>query len=234
MLEVKNINVFRGKLQTLWDVSFEVKKGEAVALIGSNGAGKTTLLSTIAGLFKPSSGTILFHGKKIGGLSPNQIVGLGVSYVAEDRKLFPHMKVRENLQLGAYSSRARKWRRKAFELVYQLFPVLKERENQLVVTLSGGEQRMVAVGRGLMSNPALLILDEPSQGISPKVTVEIFEAAEKLRKHGISILVAEQNIYSALKFADRGYVMETGKLTLEGKSSELLENKYVKEAFLGL
>jgi branched-chain amino acid transport system ATP-binding protein len=234
MLEIKNINVFRGKLQTLWNVSLEVKKGEVVALIGSNGAGKTTLLSTIAGLFKPSSGTILFHGKKINGLSPNQILGLGASYVPEDRKLFPRMKVRENLLLGAYSSRARKWRKKAFELVYQLFPVLKERENQLVVTLSGGEQRMVAVGRGLMSNPALLILDEPSQGLSPKVTMEIFEAAEKLREHGISILVAEQNIYSALKFADRGYVMETGKLTLEGRSSELLENKYVKEAFLGL
>jgi branched-chain amino acid transport system ATP-binding protein len=234
MLEIKKINVFRGKLQTLWDVSIEVKKGEVVAMIGSNGAGKTTLLSTIAGLFKPSSGTILFQGRKINGLSPNQIVGLGASYVPEDRKLFPHMKVRENLSLGAYSSRARKRRRETLKLVYQLFPVLKERENQLVVTLSGGEQRMVAVGRGLMSNPDLLILDEPSQGISPKVTVEIFEAVEKLRSRGISILVAEQNIYSALKFADRGYVMETGKVTLEGKSSELLENKYVKEAFLGL
>jgi branched-chain amino acid transport system ATP-binding protein len=234
MLEVKNINVFRGKLQTLWDVSIEIKKGEVVAMIGSNGAGKTTLLSTIAGLFKPSSGTILFHGREINGLPPHRIVGLGVSYVPEDRKLFPHMKVRENLSLGAYSSRARKRRREALELVYQLFPVLKERENQLVMTLSGGEQRMVAVGRGLMSNPDLLILDEPSQGISPKVTVEIFEAAEKLRNRGISILVAEQNIHSALKFADRGYVMETGKVTLEGKGSELLENKYVKEAFLGL
>jgi branched-chain amino acid transport system ATP-binding protein len=234
MLEVKNISVFRGKLQTLWDVSIEVKKGEVVAIIGANGAGKTTLLSTIAGLFKPSSGTILFQGREINSLSPYRIVGLGASYVPEDRKLFPHMKVRENLNLGAYSSRARARKREALKLVYQLFPVLKERKNQLVVTLSGGEQRMVAVARGLMSNPDLLILDEPSQGISPKLTMEIFEVVGKLRDRGISILLAEQNIYSALKFADRGYVMETGKVTLEGKSSELLENKYVKEAFLGL
>jgi len=234
MLEVKKISVFRGRLQTLWDVSIEVKKGEVVAIIGANGAGKTTLLSTIAGLLQPSSGTILFQGREINGLPPHHIVGLGTSYVPEDRKLFPHMKVRENLNLGAYSSRARARRKETFKLVYQLFPVLKERENQLVMTLSGGEQKMLSIARGLMSNPDLLILDEPSQGLSPKVTMEIFEAVEKLRNRGISILVAEQNIYSALKFADRGYVMETGKVTLEGKGSELLENKYVKEAFLGL
>jgi len=234
MLEVKKISVFRGRLQTLWDVSIEVKKEEVVAMIGANGAGKTTLLSTIAGLFQPSSGTILFQGREINGLPPYHIVGLGASYVPEDRKLFPHMKVRENLNLGAYSSRARARKREALELVYQLFPVLKERENQLVMTLSGGEQKMVAVARGLMSNPDLLILDEPSQGLAPKITMEIFEAVEKLRNRGISILLAEQDIYSALKFADRGYVMETGKVTLEGKGSELLKNKYVKEAFLGL
>jgi len=234
MLEVKKISVFRGRLQTLWDVSIEVKKGEVVAIIGANGAGKTTLLSTIAGLLQPSSGTILFQGREINGLPPHHIVGLGTSYVPEDRKLFPHMKVRENLNLGAYSSRARARRKETFKLVYQLFPVLKERENQLVMTLSGGEQKMLSIARGLMSNPDLLILDEPSQGLSPKVTMEIFEAVEKLRNRGISILVAEQNIYSALKFADRGYVMETGKVTLEGKGSELLKNEYVKEAFLGL
>jgi branched-chain amino acid transport system ATP-binding protein len=234
MLEVKKINVFRGKLQTLWDVSIEVKKGEVVAMIGSNGAGKTTFLSTIAGLFRPSSGTILFQGREINGLPPHRIVGLGASYVPEDGKLFPHMKVRENLNLGAYCSRARAGKREALKLVYQLFPVLKERGNQLVMTLSGGERKMVAVARGLMSDPDLLILDEPSQGLAPKVTKEIFEAVEKLRNRGISILVAEQDICSALKFADRGYVMETGKVTLEGKGSELLENKYVKEAFLGL
>jgi len=234
MLDVKNINVFRGTLQTLWDVSIEVKKGEVVAIIGANGAGKTTLLSTIAGLLQPSSGTILFHGREINGLPPHHIVGLGTSYVPEDRKLFPNMTVRENLLLGAYSSRARAKKEETLKSVYQLFPVLTERENQLVITLSGGEQKMLAVARGLMSNPDLLILDEPSQGLAPKVTMEIFEAVEKLRNRGISILLAEQNIYSALKFADRGYVMETGKVTLKGKGSELLKNKYVKEAFLGL
>jgi len=234
MLEVKKINVFRGRLQTLWDVSIEVKKGEMVTIIGANGAGKTTLLSTIAGLLQPSSGTILFQGREINGLPPHHILGLGTSYVPEDRKLFPRMKVRENINLGAYSSRARARKREALELVYQLFPVLKERENQLAMTLSGGEQRMLAVARGLMSNPDLLILDEPSLGLAPKLIMEIFEAVEKLRNRGISILLAEQNIYSALKFADRGYVMETGKVTLKGKSSELLENKHVKKAFLGL
>ena len=234
MLDVKNISVFRGRLQTLWDVSIEVKKGEVVAIIGANGAGKTTLLSTIAGLLQPSSGTILFHGREINGLPPYHIVGLGTSYVPEDRKLFPHMTVRENLLLGAYSSRARAKKGEALKLVYELFTVLRERESQLTMTLSGGEQKMVSIARGLMSSPELLMLDEPSQGLSPKVTMEIFKAIEELRAHGISILLAEQNVYYALKLADRGYVMETGKVTLKGKGSELLKNKYVKEAFLGI
>lgn len=234
MLEVKDVNVFRGALQALWDVSIEVKKGEVVAIIGANGAGKTTLLSTIAGLLQPSSGTILFQGREINGLPPHHILGLGTSYVPEDRKLFPRMKVRENLDLGAYSSRARARKRETLELVYQLFPVLKERENQLAVTLSGGEQKMLAVARGLMSNPDLLILDEPSQGIAPKLTMEMFEVLRKLKKDGGTILLAEQNVYHALQTADRAYVMETGKITLEGRGKELLKDDYVKKAFLGL
>lgn len=234
MLDVKNISVFRGRLQTLWDVSIEVKKGEVVAIIGANGAGKTTLLSTIAGLLQPSSGTILFHGREINGLPPYHIVGLGTSYVPEDRKLFPRMRVRENLLLGAYSSRAKARKKEALKLVYQLFPVLKERESQLAMTLSGGEQKMLSIARGLMSNPELLMLDEPSLGLSPKVTMEIFKAIEELRAHGISISLAEQNVPYALRVADRAYVMETGKITLKGKSSELLRNDYVKKAFLGL
>lgn len=234
MLEVKNISVFRGRLQALWDVSMEVKKGEVVAIIGANGAGKTTLLSTIAGLLQPSSGTILFHGREINGLPPYHIVGLGTSYVPEDRKLFPRMRVRENLLLGAYSSRAKARKKEALKLVYQLFPVLKERESQLAMTLSGGEQKMLSIARGLMSNPELLMLDEPSLGLSPKVTMEIFKAIEELRAHGISISLAEQNVPYALRVADRAYVMETGKITLKGKSSELLRNDYVKKAFLGL
>jgi len=234
MLEVQSVNVFRGKSQTLWDVSINVEKGEVIAIIGANGAGKTTLLSTIAGLLQPSSGTILFQGREIHGFPPNHVVGLGAAYVPEDRKLFAHMKVRENLDLGAYVSRAKARREETFELIYQLLPILKERENQLARTLSGGEQKMLAIARGLASSPELLMLDEPSQGLSPKLTMEIFKTIEELKAHGISILLAEQNIHYALNYADRGYVMETGKVTLEGKGSELLKNKQVKEAFLGL
>jgi branched-chain amino acid transport system ATP-binding protein len=234
MLEVKDLNVSRGTLPVLWNISLEVKKGEVAALIGSNGAGKTTLLSTVAGLLKPSSGNIIFNGKEVNGLLPHQVVNLGISFVPEDRKLFSYMTVGENLLLGAYSSRGKNSKEDILKMVYQLFPVLKEREKQLAVTLSGGEQRMLAIARGLMSNPELLILDEPSQGLSPKLTMEIFRAVEELRKHGLSVLLAEQNVYYALKFSDKAYVMETGKITLKGKGEELLKNKHVKEAFLGL
>lgn len=234
MLEVKDLNVLRGALPVLWNVSLEVGKGEVVALIGANGAGKTTLLSTVAGLLKPSSGNIMFNGKEVNGLLPHQVVSLGISFVPEDRKLFAHMTVGENLLLGAYSSRGEASKESTLKTVYQLFPVLKEREKQLAVTLSGGEQRMLAIARGLMSNPELLILDEPSQGLSPKLTMEIFKTVEELRKHGLSVLLAEQNVYYALKSCDKAYVMEIGKITLKGKGEELLKNKYVKEAFLGL
>ena len=234
MLEVKELNVMRGRLQVIWDVSINVKDGEIVALIGSNGAGKTTLLSTIAGLLKPYSGTILFRNIKISGLPPYTIVNLGISFVPEDRKLFANCSVRENLLLGAYSSRAKGHKKDMLETIYQIFPRLKEREKQLASTLSGGEQRMLTIARSLMSNPELLLVDEPSQGLSPKMASEVFRTLEKLKERGISILLAEQNIYYALKIADRAYVMEVGKVTLEGKSSDLLANSHVKEAFLGL
>ncbi|RLI47543.1 ABC transporter ATP-binding protein [Candidatus Bathyarchaeota archaeon] len=234
MLELKNVNVLRGNIQVLWDVSVTVKKGEIVSLIGANGAGKTTLLSAIAGLLKPSSCMIIFNGKKIDGLPPYKIVNMGISFVPEDRKLFAHMTVRENLLLGAYNSRGNISKEDMLGTVYQLFPILKERENQLAITLSGGEQRMLAVARGLMSNPELLMLDEPSQGLAPKIIIEIFEVIKRLRERGLSVLVAEQNVYYALKAADRAYVMETGKVTLQGEGEKLLKNKYVKEAFLGL
>jgi branched-chain amino acid transport system ATP-binding protein len=234
MLEIRNLNVIRNGLQVLWDVSLNVKKNEIVALIGSNGAGKTTFLSTLVGLLKPSSGTMLFNDKEISGLPPYKNVNLGISFVPEDRKLFSNCSVRENLLLGAYSSRAKTHTKDMLNAVYQIFPLSKARENQLSVTLSGGEQRMLAIARGLMSNPELLILDEPSQGLSPKMAVEVFKALQKLKERDISILLAEQNVYHALKFADRVYVMEMGKVTLEGKSSELLGNDYVREAFLGL
>ncbi len=234
MLEIKNLDVMRGGLQILWNVSLEMKRNEIVALIGSNGAGKTTLLNSIVGLIKPSSGTIHFHHKEITNLPPYKKVSLGISFVPEDRKLFTNCSVRENLLLGAYSSRAKTKTKAMLNTVYEIFPLLKQRENQLSVTLSGGEQRMLAIGRNLMSNPELLMLDEPSQGLSPLVALEVFETSEKLRQRGISILLVEQNVYYALKFASRAYVMETGRITLEGKSSELLGNDYVREAFLGI
>ncbi len=234
MLKVSNLNVIRGGLQVLWDVSINVKKNEIVALIGSNGAGKTTFLSTLVGILKPSSGTMLFHEKEISGLPPYKNVNLGISFVPEDRKLFTNCSVRENLLLGAYSSRAKKHTKDMLDAVYQTFPLSKERENQLSVTLSGGEQRMLAIARGLMSKPELVILDEPSQGLSPRMALEVFKTLEKLKEREISILLAEQNVHHALRFADRAYIMETGKVTLEGKSSELLGNDYVREAFLGI
>jgi branched-chain amino acid transport system ATP-binding protein len=234
MLEINNLNVMRGDLQILWDVSLEVKQNEIVALIGPNGAGKTTLLNSIVGFLKPSSGTILFHKKEITGLPPYKKVNLGISFVPEDRKLFTNCSVRENLLLGAYSSRAKTQTKTMLNTVYEMFPLLKQRENQLSITLSGGEQRMLAISRTLMSNPELLMLDEPSQGLSPLVALEVFKTSEKLRERGISILLVEQNVYYALKFADRAYIMETGKITLEGKSSELLGNDYIREAFLGI
>jgi branched-chain amino acid transport system ATP-binding protein len=234
MLEISHLNVMRGGLQILWDVSLEVKGNEIVALIGPNGAGKTTLLNSIVGLLKPSSGSILFHKKEIIGLPPYKKVNLGISFVPEDRKLFTNCSVRENLLLGAYSSRAKTQTKAMINTVYEMFPLLKQRENQLSITLSGGEQRMLAISRNLMSNPELLMLDEPSQGLSPLVALEVFKTSEKLRDRGISILLVEQNVYYALKFADRAYIMETGKITLEGKSSELLGNDYIREAFLGI
>jgi branched-chain amino acid transport system ATP-binding protein len=234
MLEVRNLNVIRGGLQILWDISISVRKNEIVALIGSNGAGKSTFLSTLVGLLRPASGTMLFHDKEISGLPPYKNVNLGISFVPEDRKLFTNCSVRENLLLGAYSSRAKMHAREMFDSVYQIFPVMKARENQLSVTLSGGEQRMLAIARSLMSNPELLVLDEPSQGLSPRMALEVFKTLEELREREISILLAEQNVHHALRFADRAYIMETGRVTMEGKSSELLGNGHVREAFLGI
>jgi branched-chain amino acid transport system ATP-binding protein len=234
MLEVEELNVHRGGLQVVWNASIKVGKGEIAVLIGANGAGKSTLLGTVVGLYKPASGVIRFNGNEINGLAPYRVVDLGISFVPEDRKLFSHMAVRENLILGSYSSRAKAKMKESIEMVYEIFPVLKERKNQLAMTLSGGEQRMLAIARGLMSNPVLLILDEPSQGLSPKLTAEVFKTVEELRNRGLSVLLAEQNVYYALKAADEAYVMETGRITLHGEGEELLKNKYVKEAFLGL
>jgi len=234
MLEVSNLDVFYGKSQALHGVSLRVEEKEIVALVGANGAGKSTLLNTISGLLRPASGHMEFLGQRLDKLAPHIIMQLGISHIPEGRKLFRDMTVRENLELGAYTSEA--WRRKeeTLEQVYQLFPMLKERGKQLAAKLSGGEGQMLAVGRGLMSNPRLCMLDEPSYGLAPKLLTEVLEIIKHLREQGITILLVEQNLRRSLEVADRAYVMENGHIVLEGKSEDLLENESVKKAYLGL
>jgi branched-chain amino acid transport system ATP-binding protein len=234
MLDVKKINTFYGKVQVLWDVSFKVVKKEIVAFIGANGAGKTTLINTISGLLRPASGTIKFHGKGIGGLAPHSIVERGICHIPEGRRLFPDMSVRENLEMGAYLTRAWKQKDETLEHVYQLFPILQERGGQLARTLSGGEQQMLAMGRGLMSRPKLCIIDEPSNGLSPLLVKEIFDIIEGLRKQGIAILLIEQNVRQTLELADRAYVLENGRVILSGEGKKLLKKALIKKAYLGL
>lgn len=234
MLKVNNIDTFYGKAQALWDVSLRIDEAEIVALIGSNGAGKSTLLDTISGLLRPTSGSIEFLDQRIDGLAPHVIVGLGVSHVPEGRKLFSEMSVRENLELGAYTPEAWKRKGETIKQVYQVFPALKEREKQLARTLSGGEQQMLAMGRGLMSGPKLCMFDEPSYGLAPRLMMEVFEVIKSLREQGITILLIEQNVPRTLEIADRAYVLENGQVVLEGTCAQCLENEHVRKAYLGL
>ncbi|HDM92887.1 MAG TPA: ABC transporter ATP-binding protein [Candidatus Korarchaeota archaeon] len=232
MLSVENLEAGYGDVQVLWGVSLRVEKGEIVALLGSNGAGKTTTLKTISGLLKPKSGKIAFDGVEITGKPPHEVVRLGISLVPEGRRLFPKMTVYENLRMGAYLVSGDVSDR--LETVYSLFPILKERRNQLAGTLSGGEQQMLAIARGLMSSPRLLMLDEPSLGLAPKIVQEVLRAVNQIRDEGVTVLLVEQNVQQALSIADRGYVIETGRIVLEGTGRELLENEHVKTAYLGL
>lgn len=234
MLEVNNINIFYGKIQALWGVSLRIEEEEIVALIGANGAGKTTLLNTISGLLRPASGNATFLGKKIDGLPPHIIVALGISHIPEGGKLFPDMSVRENLEMGAYPYHAWKEKEETFQQVYQIFPILKEREGQLARTLSGGEKQMLAMGRGLMSKPKLCLFDEPSHGLAPILLLEVFRVMKSLHEQGLTVLLIEQNVRHALEIADRAYVIENGRIVSEGKSRELLQNDHVKKAYLGL
>ncbi len=234
MLEVSHIDTFYGMIQVLWDVSLIIEEAEIVALVGANGAGKTTLLSTISGLLHPASGSIEFLGKRIEGLKSHSIVELGISHIPEGRRLFPDMSVRENLEMGAYLQRAWKQKEKTLDKVYQLFPELKARQGQLARTLSGGEQQMVAMGRGLMSRPRLCIIDEPSSGLAPMVVEGIFRIIQGLRDQGIAIFLIEQNVQQTLEIADRAYVLENGRVTLEGESKQLLEEELIRKAYLGL
>ena len=234
MLAVKNISTFYGKIQALWDVSFDVNEGEIVALIGANGAGKTTLLNTISGIVRPASGSVQFLGHRMDGKEPAAIVEQGISQVPEGGRLFPDMTVRENLEMGAYLSHAWKQKEETIKYVYQIFPILKEREKQIVRTLSGGEKQMVAIGRGIMSRPKLAVFDEPSYGLAPRLVLEMFRVIRSLREHEITVLIVEQNVKQSLEMADRAYVLENGRIVLEGKSGDLLENDYVRKAYLGL
>ena len=234
MLEVRNIDTRYGKVQALWDICLEVNQAEIVALVGSNGAGKTTLVNTISGVLRPAAGSILFQSERIDSLPSHAIVELGISHVPQGGKVFPDMNVRENLEMGSYPMHA--WRQKAetFEQVYQLFPRLKERRSQLARTLSGGEHQMLAIGRALMSKPTLCIFDEPSYGLAPLLVKEMFQIIQNLREQGITILLIEQNVHRALEIADRAYVLENGRLSLQGESEELLQSDHVRKAYLGL
>jgi branched-chain amino acid transport system ATP-binding protein len=234
VLEVNNLNVFYGKSQALQDVSLKVNEREIVALVGSNGAGKTTLLNTISGLLHPASGSVEFLGQKIDRLAPHKIMQQGLCQIPEGRKLFSDMTVGENLEMGAYSSKAWKRREETLEQVYQVFPVLKERRKQSAKKLSGGERQMVAIGRGLMSNPRLCMFDEPSYGLAPKLFSEVLETIKQLREQGITIFMVEQNVRQTLETADRAYVLENGRIVLEGKSKDLLQDDMVRKAYLGL
>jgi branched-chain amino acid transport system ATP-binding protein len=234
MLEICDVATAYGKVQALWDICIEVYEGEIVALVGSNGAGKTTLLNTITGLLSPASGSVEFLGKRIDGLPAHAIVELGISHVPEGGKAFPDMTVRENLEMGAYPLRA--WNRKeeTLEQVYEVFPRLKERERQLARTLSGGERQMLAIGRGLMSRPKLCLFDEPSYGLAPLLVTEIFRVIRDLRDRGITVLLIEQNVRHSLEIADRAYVLENGRVCIEGPCAELLQSETVRQAYLGL
>lgn len=234
MLEAHKLNVFYGSMKALDNLSFKVNKGEVTALIGSNGAGKSTTLNTISGLLCPASGSIEFLGNKISGLPSHKIVRMGISQVPEGRRLFPFLTVMENLEVGAYTKEAREKIKDTLEWVFQLFPVLRERRDQLAYTLSGGEQQMLAIGRALMTKPQLLTLDEPSIGLAPMVVQRIYNTLEELNNQGITLLLVEQNVPLALKLSDRAYVLENGKITLEGTGEELLKNEYVKKAYIGL
>jgi len=234
MLEVCNVDTFYGKVQALWDISLVVHQAEIVALVGSNGAGKTTLVNTISGLLRPASGSIVFQGKRIDGMPSHEIVGLGISHVPQGGRVFTDMNVRENLEMGSYPLHAWVQKPETFKQVYQLFPRLKERQNQLARTLSGGEHQMLAIGRALMSKPKLCIFDEPSYGLAPLLVKEMFRIIQNLREQGITILLIEQNVRRALEIADRAYVLENGHLCLEGDCAELLQSDHVRKAYLGL
>jgi branched-chain amino acid transport system ATP-binding protein len=234
MLRFNKIIAGYGKVQALWDISIHVEDGEIVALVGANGAGKTTLLKTMMGLIEPTAGMIKFNGRRIEGLDPHKIGEMGIAYVPEGGGPFRDMSVRENLEMGAYHREAWKHRRETLKRGYKFFPRLEEREKKLSRTLSGGERQMLAIGRALMSRPTLCAFDEPSIGLSPLLVDEFFHIIKQVREEGITVLLVEQNVHKSLEVADRAYVLENGRIMLEGKSGDLLEDDRIRKAYLGL
>lgn len=233
MLEVKDIEVYYGMIQALKGISFEVNEGEVIALIGANGAGKTTTLHTITGLLSPKKGSVLFEGQDITKVPAHKIVSLGMAHVPEGRRVFAELSVYQNLKMGAYTRKDKDEIAKTLEMVYKRFPRLEERKNQLAGTLSGGEQQMLAMGRALMSHPKIIVMDEPSMGLSPILVNEIFEIIKEVSAGGTTVLLVGQNAKKALSIADRAYVLETGKIVLEGDAKELMNDDSIKKAYLG-
>lgn len=234
MLEVVNLNFSYDDLKVLWDVNLEVKEGEIVTVLGSNGAGKSTTLKNISRLVAPDSGTISYKGRDLTRMAPHEVVEMGIVQVPEGRRIFPEMTVLENLRMGSYTKASRPDRKRNMERVFSLFPRLEERRKQMGGTMSGGEQQMLAIARGLMANPGLLLLDEPSLGLAPLLVKNIFDIIREINRQGVTILLVEQNVYQSLRIAHRGYVLETGKVALTGAGQELLDNEHVKKAFLGM
>lgn len=233
MLEVKDIEVYYGVIQAIKGISFEVNEGEVIALIGANGAGKTTTLHTITGLLSPKKGSVLFEGQDITKVPAHKIVSLGMAHVPEGRRVFAELSVYENLKMGAYTRKDRTEIEETLQMVYKRFPRLEERKNQLAGTLSGGEQQMLAMGRALMSRPKIIVMDEPSMGLSPILVNEIFDIIQEVSASGTTVLLVEQNAKKALSIADRAYVLETGKIVLEGNAKELMNDDSIKKAYLG-
>ncbi len=233
MLEIKDIEVFYGMIQAIKGISFEVNEGEVIALIGANGAGKTTILHTITGLLFPKKGSVIFEGKDITKIPAHKIVSLGMAHVPEGRRVFAELSVYENLKMGAYTRKDKDEIAQTLEMVYKRFPRLKERRNQLAGTLSGGEQQMLAMGRALMSHPKIIVMDEPSMGLSPILVNEIFDIIQEVSAGGTTVLLVEQNAKKALSIADRAYVLETGKIVLEGEAEKLMNDDSIKKAYLG-
>lgn len=234
MLKVSGIDVFYGDLQVLWDVSFEVREKEILVLVGANGAGKSTTLKTISGLLKPRRGTIEFDGVRLDQLPPDRVIGQGVVHVPEARRLFREMSVEENLIMGSLSPEAKKKRYETMDWVYELFPRMKERRKQAAGTMSGGEQQMCAIGRGLMALPKVLMFDEPSLGLSPILVQDVFDIAKRINKEGVTVMLVEQNVRQTLAMCDRAYVLENGRVVLQGTGNELSNDPHVKEAYLGI